>query len=271
MAETYVSGALANYDEFSSAVVASTVFHAHEQSMFLGGEMIPIIQAPQGVVNVPELAAATAYSIGGGDLTGDVTASAPSAADNNFTVDLIAARSIVRDLGNVDPAEIGRLLGVAVAKKFDQTVYTELDSATASADISDTLSVQEFITAVTQIRANGEMGELMAVISPEMAKDLSIEIGANNANFAGGDYQTEVLRNGFMGSLYGCAIFQSAYVTSATNGGYIFGKDAMRIGMQQNVTVETGRRVEAVGQDVVASLHAKAKLIDANRAVRIVL
>ena len=267
MAETYVSGAASNYDEFSSAVVASTVFHAHEQSMFLGGELIPIINAPQGVVNVPELAAATAYSIGGGDLTADVTASAPTAADNNFTVDLIAARSVVRDLGNVDPNEIGRLLGVAVSKKFDQTIYTALDSATASTADSVPLSVADMYDAVKQIRSNGEMGELYAVLTPAEATNLMKEIAADGFQ---GEYQVEALRNGYVGSLAGCRMFMSSYITTANTAGYIFGKDALRIGMQQNVNVEIGRRPEAVGNDVVASLHAKGALIDANRAVKLI-
>lgn len=267
MAEGYLSGAKANYDEFSSAVVANTIFHAHEQSMFLGGELIPIINAPQGVVNVPELAAATAYSIGGGDLTTDVTASAPAAADNNFTVDLIAARSVVRDLGNVDPNEIGRLLGVAVSKAFDQTVYTELNSATASTADSVPLSVADMYDAAAQIRANGEMGELFCILTPTEATSLMKEIAADGFQ---GDFQVEALRNGYVGSLAGCKMFMSSYITTADTAGYMFGRDALRIGMQANVNVEIARRPEAVGQDCVASLHAKAKLIDANRAVKLI-
>jgi hypothetical protein len=49
----------------------------------------------------------------------------------------------------------------------------------------------------------------------------------------------------------------------------IFGADAMRIGMQKNVDLEVARRAEAVGFDVVASLHAGVGLIDAGRGVLI--
>ena len=49
----------------------------------------------------------------------------------------------------------------------------------------------------------------------------------------------------------------------------VFGADAMRIAMQKNVDLEIGRRPEAVGNDVVASLHAGVGLIDAGRGVMI--
>jgi len=49
----------------------------------------------------------------------------------------------------------------------------------------------------------------------------------------------------------------------------VFSADAMRIAMQKNVDLEIGRRPEAVGNDVVASLHAGVGLIDAGRGVLI--
>jgi hypothetical protein len=56
------------------------------------------------------------------------------------------------------------------------------------------------------------------------------------------------------------------FVTSYLSEGIaIFGQDAMRIGMQKNVDLEIARRAEAVGFDVVASLHAAVGMIDAGR------
>jgi hypothetical protein len=62
----------------------------------------------------------------------------------------------------------------------------------------------------------------------------------------------------------------SSYITTSNTAGYIFGADSMRIAMQQNITTEVARRAAAVGNDVVTSLHAKAALIDANRAVKLI-
>jgi hypothetical protein len=65
-------------------------------------------------------------------------------------------------------------------------------------------------------------------------------------------------------------MFVSSYMDDTNTGvtaarAAIFGADAMRIAMQKNVDLEIGRRPEAVGQDVVASLHAGVGLIDAGR------
>ena len=62
----------------------------------------------------------------------------------------------------------------------------------------------------------------------------------------------------------------SHHITTGTTAGYMFGADSMRIAMQKNVDIEVARRAAAVGNDVVASLHAKAALLDANRAIRFV-
>lgn len=266
MADSYVSASSA--DALVVPVKAATIFHAHEQSLFLSGALIPSVAAPNGVLQVPELAAITASSLADGDFTGDIAASAVTDTKNTISCDLIAARSVVRDLGNIDAGEIGRLLGVGVAKAFDQKVYAQLDSATSSTADAVPLSVADIFDSVAQIRGNGEMGPLYGVLTPAEATTVLKEIGT--AAYAGGDFQTEALRNGYIGMLAGVQFFMSSYVTAANTAGYIFGQDALRIAMQKNVDVEVARRAEAVGNDVVASLHAGVGIIDAGRAVKLI-
>lgn len=57
----YASGF--NTDALFVAAKAATVYAAHEQSLFLGGGMIPVVNAPNGLLQVPELAAVTAKTI----------------------------------------------------------------------------------------------------------------------------------------------------------------------------------------------------------------
>ena len=52
--------------------------------------------------------------------------------------------------------------------------------------------------------------------------------------------------------------------------GYMFGADAARIAMGRNLDVEVGRRTEAVGFDVVASIHAGVGVVDATRGIKMV-
>lgn len=267
MADSYIS--VTNTDALVVPVKAATVYAAMERSLFLGGELIPVVNAPNGVLQVPELAEVTASTISGGGITTDVAVTNPADTKNTITCDLIAARSVVRDLGAIDPQEIGRMLGMSVAKAFDGAVYTALDSATASTADSVPLSVDDIFDSVAQIRGNGETGRLFGVLTPAEAAVVLKEIGT--AAYAGSDmFQAEALRSGMIGSLAGVQFFVSSYITTANTAGYIFGEDALRIAMQKNVDVEVARRAEAVGNDVVASLHAAVGLIDAGRAVKLI-
>ena len=270
MADSYISST--NTDALFVPAKAATVYAAHEASLFLGGQLIPVVNAPNGVLQVPELAAATAYTIGGG-LTGDVTISNPADTKNTISADLYAARSVVRDLGNIDPNEIGRTLGNAVSASFDADVCGVMGSLTGQEITAGDLDMAEVASAVATIRGNGETGPLYGVVSTNAYAALMNDIGGTA--FAGGDvFQGAALRSGFFGTLMGVQVFVSSYLNDTNTGVTgskmaIFGADAMRIGMQKNVDLEVARRAEAVGFDVVASLHAGVGLIDAGRGVLI--
>lgn len=267
MADSYISN---NYDELLVPTKAATIFAAHERSLFLGGAIVPAVNAPNGLLKVGGLGTATAYSIGGGDLTGDVTVSNPAPTGGTIVADLIAARSVVRDLGAVDPSEIGRTLGNAVSAEFDKRVVTEMGLLTAQEITSGDLDLEEIFTAVGTIRAAGETGRLFGIVGADSYAAIMGAVG--NAAYAGGDFQTEALRSGFLGTIAGVQCFVSSYFNAANTGVAgakmaVFGEDAIRIAMQKNVDLEVGRRAEAVGFDVVASLHAGVGIVDPTRGV----
>ena len=64
--------------------------------------------------------------------TDDFTALNVTATKKTIEANIYAARHVMRDLGGIDPVETGRVLGNAVAKKFD------LDCLTAIAGTSTT-------------------------------------------------------------------------------------------------------------------------------------
>lgn len=271
MADSYIS--VTNTDALVVPVKAATVYAAHESSLFLSGQLIPSVLAPNGILQVPELAAVTASTIGGSGITTDVAITNPTDTKNTITCDLYAARSVVRDLGAIDPAEIGRTLGNAVSAAFDKAVMGVMGTLTGQEITSGDLDLEEIFKAVGAIRAAGETGQLFGVIGAGSYAALMGAIGSTS--YAGGDlFQGQALRSGFFGSIAGVQCFVSSYL-DATNTGVtgakmaIFGQDAMRIAMQKNVDLEVQRRAAAVGFDVVASLHAAVGLIDANRGILI--
>lgn len=268
----YVSGF--NTDALFVPVKAATVYAAHESSLFLGGEMIPVVNAPNGVVQVPELASVSATNLTSEAAPGvDLETVLPADTKNTISCEIYAARSVVRDLGAVDPAEIGRSLGNAVSAAFDADVAGVMGSLTGQEITAGDLDMAEVASAVGTIRAAGETGPLFGVVSANAYAALMNDIGGTA--FAGGDlFQGQALRSGFFGQLMGVQCFVSSYLNDTNTGVTgskmaIFGQDAMRIAMQKNIDLEIARRAEAVGSDVVASLHAKAALIDAARGVLI--
>lgn len=262
-----------NTDALVVPVKAATVYAAHESSLFLGGQIIPVVNAPNGVLQVPELANVSATTLNAEASPGvDIDAVLPADTKNTITCDLYAARSVLRDLGAIDPNEIGRVLGNAVSKAFDQATMGVIGTLTGQEITSGDLDLDEIFNAVGTIRGNGETGQLYGVVGAGSYAALMTAIG--NQAYAGGDFQTEALRNGFVGTIAGVRCFVSSYLDDTNTGVTgakmaIFGADSMRIAMQKNVDIEIARRAEAVGSDIVASLHAKPALIDAARGVMI--
>jgi hypothetical protein len=212
-----------------------------------------------------EVTATTISSETAGDLAaeviGDTTATIP--------VNLYAARSVVRDLGGIDPNELGRVLGNSVAKAFDTAVLTAMAAnLTASTTDSVPMTADSIFDSVAQIRGAGEMGQLFGILSTTEASNLMKAL-YTDGNFAGGDFQTEALRNGYVGTFAGVQMFQSALVPAA-HSGFIFGVDSCRIAMQKNADIEVQRRAAAVGNDVVASIHAGVGVVDATRGVQLI-
>jgi hypothetical protein len=276
MAQTNYISTL-NYEELQVPVKAATVFHAHESSLFLGGNIIPVVNAPTGVLRVPELAAATAYDVTrGGSNVDDITISSPTPTANDIDVNLYAARSVLRDLGSIDANEIGRVLGMAVSKKFDEAVMAAIGANTTEQEMTaSALTVQELMKAVGTIRATGETGQLYILVNAGVYSGLMNDIGSDS--FAGGEFQNSAMRNGFFGNIAGSPAFVTSYLTDTNTGlashnvqAAVFSADAYRIAMQKNVDIEVARRAEAVGFDVVASLHAGVGAIDSGRSVLII-
>jgi len=252
---------------------AAAVYAAQEASLFMGGAIIPMVQMPAGSITtqIPLMGSVTAEKL---------TAAAPATVDDftaltltdtskTITANIYAARHVLRDMGSIDPQETGRVLGNAVTASFDADcvgTFTGFGS-----EVTGSLDMADLFNAVASIRDNGETGQLYGIISPTAAAQLMTNIGG--AAFAGGDFQSEAMRTGFVGNIAGINIFQSAHVTDANVEanivGGIFGADALRIAMSSNLDLEIARRAAAVGWDCVASMGAGVGLVDANRGVKL--
>lgn len=268
-----------NSDALVVPVKAATVYAAHEASLFLGGNIIPIVNAPNGVLQVPELTSVDATKVSSeADPGVDIAVTTPGGTKNTIVTNLYAARTVLRDLGAVDPQEVGRVLGNAVAKKFDLDVMAQMANCTEqeNAESSRDLTVKELMRAIGNIRANGETGKLFGLVNAAVYAELMNDIGSNS--FAGGKFQDTAMQTGFLGTVSGVDLFTTSYLNDTNVGlsshnvqAAVFSADAFRIAMQKNVDIAIAPRIEAVGKDCVASLHAGVASIDAaNRGVLII-
>jgi hypothetical protein len=83
-----------------------------------------------------------------------------------------------------------------------------------------------------------------AVVHPYHAYQLSANLTNTFANPNGGDLQNEAMRNGFVGSIGGIDVYQSANITVDGNGdakGAVFAPEAMCIAMKRDFNLETER------------------------------
>lgn len=250
---------------------AATVYTAHENSLFLTGGIVPMVNLPAGsiVAQIPVMGTVTAEKLTSADPDALDDFTALTVTDTKVTIEanIYAARHVMRDLGGIDPNETGRVLGNAIQSKFDADVVAAFNGFTASTSDSDPMTVDALFDAAAQIRGTGETGNLIGIVSPVEAANLMKVIGTNA--YGGGDFQSEAMRNGFLGQIAGIRMFTSSYV-SGTNKGFIFAQDAARIAMFKNVDLEISRRAEAVGNDIVANLHAGVGIVDATRGIKLV-
>lgn len=273
--EAYLSGI--NLDELMVNTKAATVYAAQENSLYLSGGIVPMVQVPAGSLKaqVPVMGAVAATVISSEASTGvDLDSKVMTDAQNHISLNLHAARSVVRDLGGVSTAEIGRILGNAVAKSVDTTVTSAMGSLTEQEITSGSLDLAEIFAAVATIRGAGEGGELFGIVSTDAYAALMGDVGGSA--FAGGDFQTAAMRNGFFGKIAGVNCFVSSYLNNTQIAGThnpkmaIFSGDAMRGAISGGVNVEVERRAAAVGFDVVASAAFGCATIDATRGVLII-
>jgi hypothetical protein len=276
-ADEYGSGI--NLDALVVPTKAATVYAAQEASLYLSGALVPMIQVPAGSASaqVPVMGSvdATVVTAAGGETDPgvDFASTLPTNTKNTIALDLHAARTVLRDLGGIAPAEMGRVLGNSIAASADKTLTGKFASLTAQEITSGNLDLDEIFAAVATIRGAGETGQLFGVVSTDAYADLMTAIG--NTAYAGGDFQTEALRSGFLGNIAGVQCFVSSYLNNTNVAGSlnpkmaIFGADAMRGAMQGGVNLEVERRAAAVGFDIVASAAFGVEVIDATRGVLI--
>lgn len=266
----YASGL--NLDALMVPVQAQTVYAAQENSLYLPGSMVPMVNVPAGssTAQVAVMGSVAATSISSEAAPGaDFDTVLPSDTKKTITLELIAARTVLRDFGGVDVEDMSRIMGNAIASKVDTLVSTEMANLTQQ-EITDANLLHEFYEAVGAIRAAGETGPLNAVISAAAYHEFMEHIGSSA--FSNAEVQNAAMRTGQLGTIAGVNCYVSSFLNDTNTGvtgtkAAIFSADALRGATQGGVNVEVERRAAAVGNDIVASIAFGIETLDATRGI----
>jgi len=234
-------------DDLFANIIAQARFTAEEQSLMLGLVTQYEIGAQAGkTIQVPKYPAITAANLTEGT---DMTSTTVSTSSVSITVGEVGAQVLLTDLaamGAGNPAdELGTVLGNAIATKMDTDLIALFDGFSSSIGTAGAeITVADIFKAAATLRANKVTGVINAVVHPYQAYALKANLTNTFANPNGGDLQNEAMRNGYVGTIAGVNIYESANVSidgSDDAKGAVFAPEALAIAMKRDFQIEPER------------------------------
>ncbi len=235
-------------DDLFTSIVREAIFTAQESSLVrnlvttydISGDDGKAIQVPV----YPEVSAAGLTE--GTDMsstavsTTSVTITAAEVGVQAVLTDL-AARSSSRDIAG----DLGKVLGEGIAKKMDEDLIALFDGFSTSVGSAGTELITSYIfSAAARLDNANAPGQKYMVIHPYQAYNLKANLTNTFANPNGGDLQNEAMRNGYVGTLAGVDIFESANITrdgSDDAKGAVFVPQALGLAVKWDISMEPQR------------------------------
>jgi hypothetical protein len=234
-------------DDLFVNIVAQARFTAEEQSLMMGLVTMYNIGNDAGkTIQIPKYPAVSAAALTEGS---DMSSTAVSTSSVSISVAEVGAQVVLTDLaamGAGNPAaELGTVLGNSIATKVDTDIIALFDGLSTSLGSTTTeLTAAYLFQAAATLRANKAPGRLVGVFHPYQTYALKANLTNTFANPNGGDLQNEAMRNGYVGTIAGIDIYESANITVDGSGdakGAVFAPEAFAIAMKRDFNIETQR------------------------------
>ena len=259
----------ATLDDLFVNIVAQARFTAEEQSLMMGLVTQYNIAGQAGkTVQIPKYPAVTAADLTEGTAPSDTDVSTSSVTVTCAEVGNSVLLTDLAAMGAGNPAdELGTVLVNAIATKIDKdliALFSGFSGALGAA--GQELAVSDLFKAAATLRANKVTGAMAAVVHPFQAYQLKANLTNTFANPNGGDLQNEAMRNGYVGSIAGVDIYESANVSidgsdDAVAG--VFAPEALAIAIKRDFNLETQRNATRRGTEMVATaIYGVAELDD---------
>ena len=270
--------------ELFTKLLGDAQFAAYDSS--IARELVTVFDMPANsgkTIQVPVYSAVSA---------GDITeGTAPSAADTNTTsVDITLAQvgtlfqvtDFLRDTAERDViADLGAQAGRAIAEKMDEKVFALFNSLTQSVGTEDSaITVDNLMDAIATLRGNKITGPLAAVVGPRQALQLKKALyNAGGTVATANNYGASVLERGFIGTLGGCAVYESALVKSDLDTdsdteenmvGAVFAPTCLGHAMRGGIKMKTEEKASTLSTDIMMSADVGQAILQASHGVKIV-
>ena len=234
-------------DDLFANIILQARFTAEEQPIMLGlVTRYDIGNVAGKTVQVPKYPAITAAGLTEGT---DMSATEVSTSSVTISVGEVGAQVVLTDLaamGAGNPAaELGTVLGNAIATKMDQDLIGLFDGfSTSLGATTQEITVADIFNAASRLKAAKAPGQYSCVLHPYQAYQLKANMTNTFVNPNGGDLQNEAMRTGYIGTVAGVNIYESANITVDGSGdakGAVFAPEAVAIAMKRDFNIETER------------------------------
>jgi hypothetical protein len=246
--------------ELYTEIVAEAMFTASEQSIMKGLVRNYTIAGGGKSVEVPIYPTVSASAV---SEASDLSNTAINPSSVTITASEVGIMTTLTDLDRNSASrnvaqDIGRVFGEAIARKIDLDLTALFDGfSTAVGGQDAVLSADTVAQAHANLRNNSvPMNDLALVVHPMVAHDL--KRGMTNT-YAGldTDISNEALRTGFIGTLFGVPVFETANMANTgTTGDYkgaMFHRDALGLAMMQDLKIEVQRDASLRADEIVAT------------------
>ena len=256
-------------DDLFVNIVAQARFTAEEQSLMLGLVTQYNIAGQAGkTVQIPKYPTITAAALDEGTAPADTDVSTSSVTVTCSEVGNSVLLTDLAAMGAGNPAdELGTVLGNAIATKIDSdliALFTGFSGALGTA--GSEITVADLFKAAATLRANKVTGSMAAVVHPFQAYALKANLTNTFANPNGGDLQNEAMRSGYVGTIAGIDVYESANVAVDASDdavAAVFAPEALAIALKSEFNLETQRNATRRGTELVATaVYGVAELDD---------
>lgn len=250
----------ATLDDLFVSIVAQARFTAEEESLMLGLVTQYDIAGQAGkTIQIPKYPAVTAAALTEGTAPSESAVSTTSVSIDVSEVGNTVLLTDLAAMGAGNPAqELGTVLGNAIATKIDSDLIGLFNgfSTQKAGGAGVEITVADIFQAAATLRANKAPGQYSCVLHPYQAYQIKAGLTNTFAHGALSDVGNRAMTTGYVGTVAGVNIYESANVAVDGSGdsiGAVFAPEALAIAMKRDFNLETQRNATRRGTDMVAT------------------